>query len=434
LRAGTASAVLASIAIAVGDFMPISSRFVGWVLLAAAAAVLAVSQALGAPRDEGKPDKPRKQKLEDVMVPIPGYSPPVTDNGCPVRSSPADKPAAKPGHRAIPYWELVSNAFGRYAIELTIGRNLGRDVFLRKIAEAGLSPDARIAATLYALGDNMGRDGLHTHFFMSGGALAPEIRDALQAAGLTREHEIYAKAIAAFGPHYPLDNDVRSKLFGYHEAPELNAFDRKLLAIVKAFPDEKALGRKIETFIESRPELWREIEARRKTLGKERRLGILSRLLWAEAASSGIGEISAATLPQFTPEERTLLAVDLFNMEFENGGIHQFFYNSSGDFAPDVLAALETMQLTRQAELFRKAMALFKAPYPRNRDLRHKSYIGKKNDEGFESQLSDMTDDFYAIGGGPVVTHLGTSTQIEGGPGIRDGMLRFADEHGLLPC
>lgn len=409
-------------------------RFLGRTLLIAACLALAVSQALAAPRDEDRPDKPKKQKLEDIMVPVPGYSPPVTDNGCPVRSSPADEPALKPGQRRIPYWELVSDAFGRHAVQLTVNRNKGRVVFLERIAAAGLSPDARIAVALYALRDNMGRDGLHTHFFLSGGALAPEIRDALKAAGMSREHDIYAAGMAAFGEDYPLDNDVREKRFGYHEGPKLNAFDLKLLAIVKDFPDEKALERKIQTYIESRPELWREIEARRKTLGRERRLGILTRALWDEAGRVEIKEISAATLPGMTAEERALLAVDLFNMEFENGGIHQFFYNSSGDYAPDVLAALEAMQLTRQAGLFRAAMALFENPYPRDRELRHKSYIGKKNEEGFENQLSDMTDDFYAIEGGPVVTHLGGSTQIEGGPGIRAGMLRFAEEHALLPC
>lgn len=32
--------------------------------------------------------------------------------------------------------------------------------------------------------------------------------------------------------------------------------------------------------------------------------------------------------------ERNLIALPTFNMEFENGGVHQFFYNSTGDLAP----------------------------------------------------------------------------------------------------
>lgn len=405
----------------------------GIAIAAAVMAALLLAPALAAPRDENVPDKPNKKpkKLEDVMVPIPSYSPPVADNGCPLRAAPTEKPA---GRRIIPFSELVRDAYGRYSVQLTVNRKKGREVFLQRIAEAGLSPDARTAAILYALRDHMGRDGLHTHFFLAGGALAPEIRDALKAAALEQEHMIYAAAMAAFGPEYPVDTEVREKRFGYIAGSELNAFDRSLLDIVRGFPDEAQLQGKIEAFIASRPQLWREIEVRRKSLGGVRRVDLLTQAMWNEIGTFKAAEISAATLPQLTADERALLAVDLFNTEFENGGIHQFFYNSSGNYAPDVADALDAIGLSRQAALVRKGMALFKAPYPRDRELRAKSYMGRRAGKGFEVELSELTDAFYALDGGTVVSHIGRSTQIEGGPGIRDGMQRFALERRLLPC
>jgi hypothetical protein len=121
----------------------------------------------------------------------------------------------------------------------------------------------------------------------------------------------------------------------------------------------------------------------------------------------------------------------MFNSEFENGGIHQFFFNSSGAYAPEVYEALKTVGLTRQAALFKRGMDMFRTPFPRNRQTRASSYIGRKDDEGFESELSELTDESYD---GEVVTHLGGSTQINGGPGIRGGMERWAVQHNLLPC
>jgi len=52
---------------------------------------------------------------------------------------------------------------------------------------------------LDVLRNGLGRDGLHTFFYMKGGALAPQIRDALKAAGLQREHQLFVDAMVERG-------------------------------------------------------------------------------------------------------------------------------------------------------------------------------------------------------------------------------------------
>ncbi len=51
-------------------------------------------------------------------------------------------------------------------------------------------------------------------------------------------------------------------------------------------------------------------------------------------------------LSTLTKEQRTLFAVATFNREFENGGVHQFFYNSEGAIALEVHEALRELTST----------------------------------------------------------------------------------------
>lgn len=366
----------------------------------------------------------------EQLVPIPGWSPPLANNGCKLHKDPQD--LANDPKARIPFWTLIAEASGKHAVTVTIDRSRTGDDFRKEVAS--LDPDFRLLVTLYALKVNLGRDGLHTFFFLSGGSIAPEIRDALKAAQLSREHDVFERAMALFGPVYPTLSSEREKRFGYLEGPELNAFDLKLLEIAREFPSVDAFAGRIVSFVETRPVLWRMIEAKRATLSDFTRLRVLYRDLVRKLPASIEGEDAPKALERFTTEERTLLMLGLFADEFDNGGVHQFFFNSSGDFAPDVHAALLEAKLERQAQILKTGMDMFRAPYPRNRAKRHASYIGTSNDEGFETGLSDLTDDFYALDGGAQVSHIGGATQIIGGPDLRDGMARFAKLHDMLPC
>ena len=383
------------------------------------------------PQEYERPAKDAVPALEQ-QVPIVSHSPPVADNGCPVRTDP--KAAPPQGQRAIPLFELIGDVAGPISVRMTLGEADSRTDY-RQLVTA-LTPEMRTLATLHHLWWGLhGKHGLHTFFYLKRGDLALEVQEALKAAGLAREYTVFSEAIALFGAKSPDQETTRAAYFGYAGSRgDLNSFDQRLLAVAAKFPSAEAFANALENFATGNPALWQQLESRRSKLGVRRRTGILMDQLWREMPR----EVSDATVPEalarFPKPERTLLAVDAFNSEFENGGVHQFFFNSTGAYAPEVHEALLELQLTRQAALFKRAMDLFASPYPRDREARTASYKGGRDVEGFESELSDITDDLYALDGGPQVTHLGGSTQISGGPGIRDAMERYAEQHKLLPC
>ena len=188
-------------------------------------------------------------------------------------------------------------------------------------------------------------------------------------------------------------------------------------------------------YVERTPALWQRIEAQRARLGEVARLRYLNLALirrtniWDKTDAD-----VAALLAALPKEQRTLFAMEIFNAEFENGGVHQFFYNSSGVVAPEVYDAFGELGLERQAAIFKRALDMFgrsiRATWSRRRD----KYFSHAGWSAFDKQLSDLTDDFYDLDGGPTVVRLGGTTAIEGGPGIWSAMATYARVKQLLPC
>lgn len=401
-------------------------------ITALAASALPGSMAVAAP--ESGIEKPGKKRpdLLDTPIPIPSWSRDVTNNGCKAHSSPSQIAGDKKlSLTQIPFWALVSHAAGRHTVLMTIR---GPEKFLEEIAS--LDDDMRRLVLLYALWDRLGRDGLHTYFYMKGGSVAPSIRDALRDAGMAREHEIFSRAMALFGDTYPIEEAVREKAFGYATAnQELNEFDLKMFALAKEFGSKDAYAAAVTTYVNRTPALWQRIEGLREKLGDAERLELLMDALgdkvdlWNEATDV------ERQLSALTKEYRTLYAVATFDREFENGGVHQLFYNSVGVIAPEAYDALLELGLTRQAEILRRGLTMFDAPYVRDTEQRRKAYF--HNHDGWnawDERLSALTDEFYALDGGPVAYRIGGDMTIDGGPGIRHAMLSYAREHDLLPC
>jgi uncharacterized protein DUF4375 len=289
---------------------------------------------------------------------------------------------------------------------------------------------------LDVLRDGLGRDGLHTFFFLSAGQHAPAIRDALQAAGMQREHALFVRAMALFGPTYPADNKVREKNFGYASLDQpLNEFDHRMMEISRSFGSHEMFSKAIVGYVERTAPLWQRIESQRSRLGEVGRLRYLNQALTGKIDiwDKPDAEV-AAQLAALTKEQRTLFAMEIFNTEFENGGVHQFFFNSSGAVAPEVYDAFLELGLDRQAAIFKRALELFQKGYPRDMGRRRAKYFDHGDWNDWDKQLSDLTDDFYALDGGPTVVRLGGNTAIEGGPGIWSAMATYAREKKMLPC
>jgi hypothetical protein len=402
----------------------------------ALAVVLSVT-ALHAASDDGtgpQAEKPPKSVL-DIKIPIP-HEPDAKDNGCHLRPSPAARETGAADE--VPFWDLVEQANRFYAGRLTID---GPDKLMDLLAP--LDADARTLALLYVLWDNFGRDGLHTFFYVSnGGSLAPQIRDALRDAGLAREHDIFSRAMALFGKDYPLDSKQREKFFGWSQpatrvdavtsipAP-LNAFDDKMMALARAFGNQATFKRDIIAYVESKPALWQDVEARRTRLNEPERLRVLTYALEARVGDlwSNYSDVERR-LDLMSRPERTLAVMAVFNAEFMNGGVDQFFYNSSGALAPDVHDAMIELGMTQQAAIFKRGLDLFGKPYVRDTARRRNA----KGSDSRDQKLSSLTDELYALNGGLEFHRIKGSMVVEGGPGIDFAMLNYAREHKLLPC
>lgn len=118
-----------------------------------------------------------------------------------------------------------------------------------------------------------------------------------------------------------------------------------------------------------------------------------------------------------TPGQRGLIAVDWLSKEVYNGGIHQFFTNSTGVLAHEALEGFRMMGAERYAELLGAVVALFPGGrVPKNQTERLaavtampgkvRSRAFEKFDETFYS-LMEVDDPIVAYGKRYVEAHYG---------------------------
>jgi len=408
-----------------------AAAFAGIGMLLLAVPAPAVQNDTGAPAVE-KETVEKDERLEDRLVPIPTWQPDVENNGCRLHTAP--KPFSQDGLASLtemPFWELIQNEIGRYSVRDTLDPP---EKFLKSLAT--LDPDMRTLALLHTLWSGLGAEGLHTYFYTRAGRNAPAVRDALQAAALAGPHRIFVEAMALFGDPYPVDDEQREKFFGYASKPqERNAFDRRLLALSKEFGTRDNWTEIIVGYVNRTPALWKRIESARMKLSDMDRFEHLTKSLLAPIDFWKPYADVRRKLAALTKQQRTLLILAAFNYEFENGGVHQFFYNGEGAIAPDVSEALAEIGLERQADLLKRGIEMFGGAYPRDTEQRREVHF--HNHDGWsdwDGRLSALTDAFYALDGGPQVLNIGGGRQIQGGPGLRHAMLAYALHHDMLPC
>ena len=102
--------------------------------------------------------------------------------------------------------------------------------------------------------------------------------------------------------------------------------------------------------------------------------------LWQREEQSGY---AALTAPQ-----RLYGAIRACDGEIRNGGLSQYFFNSSGDAWKDALTGFEVMGLTEHAQILRQAVAMFGSAGPstdREKRMNQLSRISRKNDSTFDA-------------------------------------------------
>lgn len=69
--------------------------------------------------------------------------------------------------------------------------------------------------------------------------------------------------------------------------------------------------------------------------------------------------------------EKNILYIEMLEGQVNNGGFDQYFFNSSGAYAPETLIALKEIKATQMAELLNRAIKVFPTtPIPKDTEQR----------------------------------------------------------------
>jgi hypothetical protein len=107
------------------------------------------------------------------------------------------------------------------------------------------------------------------------------------------------------------------------------------------------------------------------------------------------GRFWSVPFAELSPPERVFRAIWDLESEVNNGGFHQYFFNSSGDTAFAVVGALEAIGAPQAAQIVRAANRIFPhATPPADRVERqaHLEAISPEHDE----LLEQLDQDFYS--------------------------------------
>lgn len=96
-------------------------------------------------------------------------------------------------------------------------------------------------------------------------------------------------------------------------------------------------------------------------------------------------------MQKLNEHERVFFITQTLEQEVNNGGFSQFFYNSSGDFANELVDAFTKIGALKTAEICKKALAVFNGNVPIDRDEREESLDNLDCDD----VLNECDDAFY---------------------------------------
>lgn len=96
-------------------------------------------------------------------------------------------------------------------------------------------------------------------------------------------------------------------------------------------------------------------------------------------------------------EERVFYVAQLLEMEVNNGGFAQFFFNSSGMFANELVASFEKIGAKKTAEICEKAISIYGDTVPLDREEREAVLLSddEAEEERIEAVLSECDAAFY---------------------------------------
>lgn len=110
--------------------------------------------------------------------------------------------------------------------------------------------------------------------------------------------------------------------------------------------------------------------------------------IWESISIYDGGEVFLRAFNEATKKQRVLFAAHWAQSEIMNGGLGQFFSNSTGVLAPEAVEAFKVLGMPKCASILSEAMKYFGENYPRERSAR---------EEAFESFYEEFGGDVIPI-------------------------------------
>lgn len=96
--------------------------------------------------------------------------------------------------------------------------------------------------------------------------------------------------------------------------------------------------------------------------------------IWDYVSIYDGSEVFLSAFNEVTEKQRVLFAAHWAQSEIMNGGLGQFFSNSTGVLAPESVQAFKALGMPRCASILSEAMKFFGDIYPRERSLREEVF------------------------------------------------------------
>jgi len=310
--------------------------------------------------------------------------------------------------KTLPLVEVIELAMLGDILSLQYG---DREAGLARVG--AFAPELRHLFWLTVLADGMAYpEGHGLSHFLEGkpGDFAPQVRIALEEADFKPEAQVLAGAMALFGETYPIEEGTRERFFASCDAQtHEKVFENKIGELSKRFWSKEAFWQQIADYVRRTPALLAWVENARANIDEAQRLR------WLQYALARAAPKDPSQLKAWPKAHRLLYLLGTFNREMLNGGVHQFFYNSSGDWALEVVEALKEVKLQKHAEAVQQGIESFGPSYPTDNWTRRENHFDDHDWNEWDDRLSELTG------------------CVDDGE-IHKAMLHLANTEGILPA
>lgn len=121
-------------------------------------------------------------------------------------------------------------------------------------------------------------------------------------------------------------------------------------------------------------------------------------LFWAviENARPDVAEPDVMQkLQHCTPGQRALLSITLFIREVDNGGLEQFFWNSSGDVGDEVMTGFDRLGAPQKADILRRALAFFNSASATPDQATRRQLLGRHSEGEKDAFFEPLNKQLY---------------------------------------